>query len=135
MLGHEPRGRLGRLRGRELRRRATPSSSRSLDVPLDAPVGRLALIEQRLVMIARALSLNARLVIFDEPTATVSPREVELLLQAVRALAERGVSVLYVSHQLDEIEALCDSVTVLRDGRRSCSSSPAAAAERRSSRR
>jgi ABC-type sugar transport system ATPase subunit len=68
-------------------------------------------------MVARALSFSARLVIFDEPTATVSPQETKLLLAAVRGLADRGVSVLYVSHQLSEIEALCDSVTVLRDGR------------------
>jgi ABC-type sugar transport system ATPase subunit len=118
MLGHEPRGRLGRLREKELHHRARAAlASLSLDVPLGAAVGQLALIEQRLVMIARALSFSARLVIFDEPTATVSPHEAKLLLDTVRGLASRGVSVLYVSHQLSEIEALCDSVTVLRDGR------------------
>jgi monosaccharide-transporting ATPase len=118
MLGHEPRGPLGLLRARELRRAAgRVLEALELRVPLDSPVGRLPLIEQRLVMVARALSRDARLVIFDEPTATVSPREVELLLQAVRSLSARGVSILYVSHRLDEIEALCDAVTVLRDGR------------------
>ena len=117
MLGHEPRGRLGRLRERDLRRQARDVlGSLSLDVPVGALVGELPLIEQRLVMIARALSFNARLVIFDEPTATVSPHEARLLLDVIRGLADRGVSVLYVSHQLSEIEALCDSVTVLRDG-------------------
>jgi ribose transport system ATP-binding protein len=118
MLGHEPRGRLGRLRERELRRRAQAAlASLSLDLPLGAVVGRLSLIEQRMVMIARALSFSARLVIFDEPTATASPHEASLLLDTVRDLARKGVSVLYVSHQLSEIEALCDSVTVLRNGR------------------
>jgi len=118
MLGHEPRGRLGRLREREMRRAAgRVLESLSLDIDLDEPVGRLPLIEQRLVMIARALSFDARLVIFDEPTATVSPLEVELLLQTIRALSRRDVSVLYVSHQLGEIERICDTVTVLRDGR------------------
>jgi ABC-type sugar transport system ATPase subunit len=118
LLGHEPRGRLGLLSGRKLRRRAELAlASISVEVPPDTTVGRLSLIEQRLVMIARALSFSARLVIFDEPTATVSPAERELLFSAVHGLAERGVSVLYVSHQLSEIEALCDSVTVLRDGR------------------
>jgi ABC-type sugar transport system ATPase subunit len=118
MLGHEPSGRLGRLRERELRRRAKEVlDSLSVDVPLAALVGQLPLIEQRLVMIARALSFSARLVILDEPTATVSPHEARLLLDMVRGLADRGVSVLYVSHQLSEIERLCDSVTVLRDGR------------------
>jgi ABC-type sugar transport system ATPase subunit len=118
MLGHEPRRRLGLLRRGELRRRAGEVvRSLDLDLPSDEPVGSLTLIEQRLVMIARALSLNARMVIFDEPTATVSPREVELLLRTIRGLAERGVCVLYVSHRLEEIEQICDTVTVLRDGR------------------
>jgi ABC-type sugar transport system ATPase subunit len=118
MLGHEPRGRLGRLRERELLRRAAEVlASLSLDIPVRTFLGRLPLIEQRLVMIARALSQSARLVVLDEPTATVSPHEARLLLDMIRGLASRGVSVLYVSHQLTEIETLCDSVTVLRDGR------------------
>ena len=88
MLGHEPRARLGWVQKRELRRRAEEAlESVSLDVPLDAPVGQLPLIEQRLVMIARALAFTARLVIFDEPTATVSPHEAALLLETVRGLA------------------------------------------------
>ena len=118
MLGQEPRGRLGFVQRRELHRRAD-DVLRSLGVSLavDEPAGRLPLIEQRLVMIARALSIDARMVIFDEPTATVSSREVELLLRTIRGLAERDVCVLYVSHRLDEVERLCDTVTVLRDGR------------------
>jgi ABC-type sugar transport system ATPase subunit len=117
MLGHEPR-RVGMVDERELRRRAERAlASISLHVAPTTLVGSMSLIEQRLVMIARALSFSARLVIFDEPTATVSPSERELLFGSIRGLAERGVSVLYVSHQLGEIEALCDSVTVLRDGR------------------
>jgi ABC-type sugar transport system ATPase subunit len=118
MLGREPRGRLGFLQRRELRRRADHVlRSLGLELAVDEPAGRLPLIEQRLVMIARALSIDARMVIFDEPTATVSSREVELLLRTIRGLAERGVCVLYVSHRLDEVEQLCDTVTVLRDGR------------------
>ncbi|MGH3132467.1 MAG: sugar ABC transporter ATP-binding protein [Gaiellaceae bacterium] len=118
VLGREPRGLLGWVRGRESRRQAEEVlASLSLDVRLTAPVGQLSLIEQRLVMIARALACRARLVIFDEPTATVSPHEAKLLLETVRGLAGRGVAVLYVSHHLREIEQVCDRVTVLRDGR------------------
>jgi ABC-type sugar transport system ATPase subunit len=117
MLGREPRRRLALLKPRELRRRADDVlRSLDLELPLDEPAGRLPIIEQRLVMIARALSIDARLVIFDEPTATVSPREVELLLRTIHGLAQRDVSVLYVSHRLEEIEQLCETVTVLRDG-------------------
>jgi ABC-type sugar transport system ATPase subunit len=118
MLGHEPRGRFGRLRGRELRRRAQDVlDSLSLHVDVDDRVGTLRLIEQRLMMVARALSYDARLVIFDEPTATVAPVEVGLVLGTIEALRQRGIAVLYVSHRLDEIERICDSVTILRDGR------------------
>jgi ribose transport system ATP-binding protein len=91
--------------------------SLSFDIPVGWPVGWLPLIEQRLVMIARALAFDARLVIFDEATATLSPVEAQLLLGWIRRLTGRGVSVLYVSHHLSEVEELCDFVVVLRDGR------------------
>src|SRR4029077_13474967 len=118
MLGHEPAGPAGFLRSRELRRRArVAGDSLGHGLPLDELCGELSLIDRRFVMIARALSYDTRLVIFDEPTATVSPREVALLHEAIRRLAARGVAVLYVSHHLQEIEEICDSATVLRDGR------------------
>ncbi|MDQ2910019.1 MAG: ATP-binding cassette domain-containing protein, partial [Actinomycetota bacterium] len=118
MLGHEPRGRLGRLRERDLRRSAEAAlASLSFDIPVHVPVGQLPLLEQRLVMIARALSYRPRLAIFDEPTATLSPVEAQRLRESIRRLAEQEVSVLYVSHDLGEVEELCDAVTVLRDGR------------------
>jgi ribose transport system ATP-binding protein len=117
MLGHEPT-RAGLVRRREVRRRAAAAlESLALDVPLGARVGELTLLEQRLVMIARALSRSPRLAIFDEPTATLSPVETTRLLTSIRTLASRGVAVLYVSHHLTEIEELCDAATVLRDGR------------------
>jgi ABC-type sugar transport system ATPase subunit len=117
MLGHEPRGRLRLLDRRRLRREAQDVlDTLELGIHPDRPAGELPLIEQRLLMIARALSTEARMVIFDEPTATVSPREVDLLLRTIRGLAEQGVAVLYVSHRLEEVELLCESVTVLRDG-------------------
>jgi ABC-type sugar transport system ATPase subunit len=118
MLGHEPARAPGFLRPRELRRRAAQAiESLGHELPLDEPAGRLTLIDRRFVMIARALSYDTRLVIFDEPTATVSPREVALLHAAIRRLAAHSVAVLYVSHHLREIEELCDSAIVLRDGR------------------
>jgi monosaccharide-transporting ATPase len=117
MLGHEPTGVLGRLREGELRRRAEAAlAALSFDIPVHLAVADLPLIEQRLVMVARALSYGPRLAIFDEPTATLSPLETERLLESIRMLAARGVSVLYVSHHLSEVEDLCDAVTVLRDG-------------------
>lgn len=118
MMGHYPQWGPGFLREREMRR-ATEAVFEILSVGIqpDAIVGELPLIRQRLVMIARAFSFRARLMIFDEPTATISPREVGLILDAIRVLSEQNVSILYVSHQLDEIDEVCTAVTVLRDGR------------------
>jgi ABC-type sugar transport system ATPase subunit len=84
----------------------------------DQPLSSLSIGERQLVEIARALSQNARLVILDEPTATLSDVETEHVVAAIRAVAARGCSVIYVSHRLPEVLGLCDTVTVLRDGRR-----------------
>lgn len=77
----------------------------------------LTIGEKQLLQIARALGRNARLLILDEPTASLTENETDLVFQAVRGLAERGRSVIFVSHRLDEVRKLCDRVTVLRDGR------------------
>src|SRR5438093_7736718 len=118
MLGHYPRRRPGFLRQREMRRAAVRVLEK-LELPIGADdvVGELSIIMQRLVMVARAFSFQARLMIFDEPTAAISPQEVKLLLEAIGLLSKQNVSILYVSHRLDEIDAICTDVTVLRDGR------------------
>ena len=77
----------------------------------------LTLAEQQTVEIARALSLNVKVLIMDEPTASLSAHEVERLLTVTRALKASGVAVLYISHRLDEIFRIADRVTVLRDGK------------------
>jgi ABC-type sugar transport system ATPase subunit len=84
----------------------------------DQPLSSLSIGERQLVEIARALSQNARLLILDEPTATLSDVESEHVFAAIRRVAARGCSVIYVSHRLSEVLELCDTVTVLRDGRR-----------------
>jgi rhamnose transport system ATP-binding protein len=78
----------------------------------------LTLAEQQTVEIARALSLNVKVLIMDEPTASLSAHEVERLLTIARALKASGVAVLYISHRLEEIFRIADRVTVLRDGKR-----------------
>ncbi|WP_151719009.1 sugar ABC transporter ATP-binding protein [Gemmobacter serpentinus] len=80
-------------------------------------VSDLPLAQRQLVQIARALLDDRKVVIFDEPTAVLANDEVAALLDVVRGLRDRGVAVLYISHRLDEVEALADRVTVLRDGR------------------
>jgi rhamnose transport system ATP-binding protein len=90
-----------------------------LGVALDAhrPASGLTLAEQQTVEIARALSLKVKVLIMDEPTASLSAHEVERLLAIARTLKAQGVSVLYISHRLDEIFRVADRVTVLRDGK------------------
>jgi ribose transport system ATP-binding protein len=88
-----------------------------IEIDVRAPLGSYSTAIQQLVAIARAVSLDARLVIMDEPTSSLDDREVEVLFGVVRGLKASGVSVLYVSHFLDELFRICDSVTVMRDGR------------------
>ena len=118
-LGHQPAGRLGGIDWPRLRRR-TRHLFDDLDVslPVDGPVRGLSMADQQLVEIARALSIDARVLVMDEPTASLSPHEVERLFLIVRRLRERGVAILLVSHRLAEVFLLCDRATVLRDGRR-----------------
>jgi ribose transport system ATP-binding protein len=82
----------------------------------DTPVSRLIVAEKQLVEIAKALSRNARLLIMDEPTATLTPSETERLFALMRQLRARGVTIVYISHKLDEVERITDEVVVLRDG-------------------
>src|SRR5205807_5625590 len=83
----------------------------------DAVVARLTMPEQQLVEIARSLGADARALIMDEPTASLSEREVERLFRVIRDLRGRGVGIIYISHRLDELFQVADRVTVLRDGR------------------
>jgi len=81
-----------------------------------APVRGLSVADQQLVEVAKALSVDAQVLVMDEPTAALTTREVERLFATVRQLRDHGVAVLFVNHRLDEVFALCDRVTVLRDG-------------------
>ena len=87
-----------------------------LDVDVESPVGELGIARQQLVEIAKALSIDARILILDEPTAALTRHETQALFRVVEDLRRRGVGMLFISHHLDEIAEIGDSVTVLRDG-------------------
>ena len=116
-FGHYP-STGGRVRWRELRRQARALAERlGLTADLRRPAGTLSPAEQRLVMIARALVHDVQLLILDEPTVSLPEEEVDRLLGVIRTLRDGGVSVIYVSHRLEEIIDLTDRVTVMKDAR------------------
>lgn len=87
-----------------------------IDIDPGRLIGTLSVAEQQVVQITRALSRSPRVLVFDEPTAALSAHEAQRLFRAIQKLRAQGLAILYVSHYLDEIHALCDQVTVLRDG-------------------
>ena len=97
-------------------RRLLEAAGASIDP--DASADTLSIAEQQMVEIARALSHDARIVIMDEPTASLTVREVDRLLETVRTLRAHGTAVVYISHRLEEVFSLADRITVLRDGER-----------------
>lgn len=116
-LGHLPQ-RCGVINRREL----AAAARRQLDqigekIDPWTKVGQLSLAQRQMVEIAKALTRGARIIAFDEPTSSLSEREVRRLFSIIRDLRSRGCAVLYVSHRMEEVYELCDSVTILRDGR------------------
>ncbi|MFE0464202.1 sugar ABC transporter ATP-binding protein [Kitasatospora sp. NPDC058965] len=115
-LGREPR-RLGLLDLRRMHREAGEVLARhGLDVDVTRPLQSLGLGAQQMVALARAVQLEARVVIMDEPTSSLEPREVATLFAVIRRLTAQGIAVAFVSHRLEELYTICDRVTVLRDG-------------------
>jgi rhamnose transport system ATP-binding protein len=116
-MGRQPLGALGRLDWGLMYREVNTLLHR-LDAHFDArtPVRSLSVADQQLVEIAKALSIKARLLVMDEPTAALSTREVEDLFSIVRQLRAQGVAILFISHRFEEIFEIADRVTVLRDG-------------------
>jgi rhamnose transport system ATP-binding protein len=116
-LGVE-RGRLGLVRGRALRRRyAQLVDDVELELPPNALVRNLRIADRQKAEILRAVARRARLIVMDEPTSALTADEAERLFDVVRRLRDRGTTIVYVSHFLDEVLALVQAVTVLRDGR------------------
>ncbi len=120
LLGREPT-RLGMLIDRRRLDAAAEALVAELDMPEIGPVralvGSLSVARQQLVEIARALAVRARILVLDEPTASLSQHEAETLMARLRRLREQGVGIIYISHRLEEIRRLADRITVLRDGR------------------
>lgn len=87
-----------------------------VEIDPETPCGELSVAQQQVVEIAKALALDARIIVMDEPSATLTPQEVERLFSVVRELKAQGIGIIYISHRLEEIFTLCDRVMVMRDG-------------------
>ncbi len=118
-LGLPKATRFGFIDWRATRRQVGSAAERvGIDFSLDEPVANLSVADQWLVSIGRSIVREARLIAMDEPTASLSAAEAERLFKVVRELSDDGISILYVSHHLEEILDLCDRVTVFKDGER-----------------
>ncbi|WP_049570109.1 sugar ABC transporter ATP-binding protein [Nonomuraea sp. SBT364] len=118
LLGREPRGRLGVIDAAAMYEEAARVlAGYGVDTDVRRPLRDLGVGAQQMVALARAVSVDARVVIMDEPTSSLEPREVETLFGVIGRLRESGIAVMYVSHRLDELYRVCDRVSVLRDGR------------------
>jgi monosaccharide-transporting ATPase len=116
-LGREPRGRFGRVDWARMRREAkTLLDELGVQVDLGVPVMNLGVALQQMVALARAVSLKAVLVVMDEPTSSLDTAEVRVLFDVIRRLQQSGVGIVYISHRMEEIFALSNRVTVLRNG-------------------
>ncbi|HVJ40209.1 MAG TPA: sugar ABC transporter ATP-binding protein [Dongiaceae bacterium] len=107
------------LNRRKLQAKATSILRERFDLalPADALIGDLTVAQQQIVQVTRALLANPSILVFDEPTAALVKREVDVLLETIRRLRQQGLTIVYISHYLSEIEAICDRVTVLRNGK------------------
>jgi simple sugar transport system ATP-binding protein len=116
-LGRQPT-RLGIVRDGEMKRRAAELlAGYDLHIDVGAPLGNYSVAIQHVVAIARAVDLSARVLILDEPTASLDRHEVEMLFRTMRGLAARGIGIVFVTHFLDQVYEISDRITVLRNGK------------------
>jgi ribose transport system ATP-binding protein len=119
LLADLPQGRYRTVDWRQMRARAREALDwLGFGIDVDAKAGSLTVAEQQGVELAKAMHRNARVLILDEPSATLPVQDVERLLDVLRSLQERGVSMVYISHRFEEVFEICSRITVLRDGRK-----------------
>ncbi len=117
-MGRQPTDRLGRVDRKAMRAEAREIFERlAVHIDPERLAEGLSIADQQIIEIAKAISLDARLLIMDEPTAALSGVEVERLFAVARSLRDEGRGIVFISHRFDEVFSLCDTITVMRDGR------------------
>ncbi|MFB5678485.1 sugar ABC transporter ATP-binding protein [Paenibacillus terreus] len=116
-LGKEITTGWGFLNNRNMKAIAQEQMRRlSLTLPLDQPAGACSVGQQQMIEIAKALMTDAKVIIMDEPTAALTDREIRKLFEVIASLKKAGVSIVYISHRMEEIFEICDRITIMRDG-------------------
>ena len=115
-LGRELMGPFGIDSGKMRKESQKMLDQFNLGIDAGELVGNLSIAQQQMVEIVKAISFNCKILVMDEPTSSISDREVEALFDIMRGLAKQGVGIVYISHKMSELDEVCDSVTVLRDG-------------------
>ncbi len=130
-MGRLPRTRFGNVDRRRMRREARALFSRlGVDLDPDRIAEGLSIADQQIIEIAKAISISVRVLVMDEPTAALSPSEVQRLFTIARGLRDEGCAILFISHRFEEVWDLCDTVTVMRDGAWVTTSAIASTSER-----
>ena len=116
-LGREPVNRFGRVDRTKMKKDCEEVLGElGIHVDVTKPLQTYGTAIQQMVAIGRAISVNAKLVIMDEPTSSLDTREVKVLFGVIRKLKEKGIAVIFISHRLDEVFEICERVTILKDG-------------------
>ncbi|MEC2234244.1 ribose ABC transporter ATP-binding protein RbsA [Bacillus subtilis] len=117
-IGKEISSKLGVLQTRKMKALAKEQFDKlSVSLSLDQEAGECSVGQQQMIEIAKALMTNAEVIIMDEPTAALTEREISKLFEIITALKKNGVSIVYISHRMEEIFAICDRITIMRDGK------------------
>ncbi|WP_028551583.1 sugar ABC transporter ATP-binding protein [Paenibacillus sp. UNC451MF] len=117
-IGREISSPWGLLRGNEMKALAKEQFRKlSVDIPLNIEAGQCSVGQQQMIEIAKALLTDTKVIIMDEPTSALTEREIQKLFEVIESLKKEGVSIVYISHRMEEIFAICDRITVMRDGR------------------
>ncbi|MCM3006065.1 sugar ABC transporter ATP-binding protein [Priestia koreensis] len=117
-IGKELKSSFGFLKTKEMKALARKQFERlAVSIPLEKEAGECSVGQQQMIEIAKALMTNAKVIIMDEPTAALTEREIEKLFEVIRSLKKEDVSIVYISHRMEEIFTICDRITVMRDGK------------------
>ncbi|MEH6943346.1 sugar ABC transporter ATP-binding protein [Bacillus sp. JJ722] len=117
-IGKELKSKFGLLKTKEMKALAEEQFKKlSVTISLDQLAGKCSVGEQQMIEIAKALMTNAEVIIMDEPTAALTEREIVKLFEVINSLKSKGVSIVYISHRMEEIFSICDRITVMRDGK------------------